>query len=94
MINIDLGTSSSRKYTQKTSSISSCEKYSPSQYKCGSCGKAFHNNSDLKRHLNRKTPCNNRSYTCEYCHWRFSSKSNLYRHIEKVPTVALNISKY
>ena len=52
-------------------------------FECEKCKKKFKSNFELKRHLNRKTPCTSQKLQCFLCEKIFSSRSSLSRHRKK-----------
>ncbi len=53
------------------------------KYICDKCNKDFASNNSLKRHINRKKPCDiveNNEYICAYCDRNYTSKFNLKTH--------------
>lgn len=52
------------------------------KYICGSCSKEFISKTDLTRHINRKTKCDDDTTICKYCQKNFSRKDVLKNHIK------------
>jgi hypothetical protein len=58
---------------------------------CYKCNKNFSTNSSLKRHLNKKIPCDkNSEYICNICLANFKTKQNLNNHKNKKNNFKLN----
>ena len=58
-------------------------------YKCNRCNKIYNHKNDFKKHMNRKTPCQNiiiipiipDEFKCSHCNKTYTRKDNLNRHI-------------
>ena len=51
-------------------------------HKCTKCNKVFKLKTDLKRHLNRKFPCDAKKLECVYCGKKYTTRED-YVNIEK-----------
>ena len=66
------------------------------KYSCPKCGAAFADNTHLRRHLARKTPCEaivraaplGGEFACRFCNRGFTSKSSMYRHVRQFCKIA------
>lgn len=54
------------------------------QYTCEKCGKSFNHYGNYTRHVNRKTPCNEKGiFQCQRCKKLFSYKSRYTKHVNR-----------